>query len=242
MHAHGTPTDHLQTHPVLTASCPAQLPAQTYIINQAKVIFLNHRPQTKMSKAGASDACLTCSRALREGCSYCSLACKIDTLAAAGQLHISSPVRAASDASDCYTSMFGGSHVMRSEQQQQQQQQQQGCQVVPQLDSSSQRGWVALQQQLWQQHAVGQPGQHKQQKQSQAARRKASALAHQQRLHYGHQRALGMLQPEAAAAAMRVWAGRRSSDSENDSDTKHSAGSSHCSRRKQLSPRRSPML
>lgn len=53
---------------------------QTYIINQAKVIFLNHRPQSKFMKAGSPDSCRTCSRSLREGCAFCSLACKVQFL------------------------------------------------------------------------------------------------------------------------------------------------------------------
>lgn len=50
---------------------------QNYIINQAKVMFLNHRPHSKPNKPGAPDSCRTCRRHLREGYLFCSLACKV---------------------------------------------------------------------------------------------------------------------------------------------------------------------
>ncbi|KAL6747786.1 PLATZ transcription factor-domain-containing protein, partial [Haematococcus lacustris] len=50
---------------------------QSYIINQAKVVFLNVRPQAKQGAAGDPDTCHTCARHLREGAAYCSLACKV---------------------------------------------------------------------------------------------------------------------------------------------------------------------
>lgn len=80
---------------------------QTYIINQAKVMFLNQRPQSKMSRPGAADACLICSRTLREGCSYCSLACKIESLVASGKLQAPTS-GSASDSSDCWPSSSSG--------------------------------------------------------------------------------------------------------------------------------------
>lgn len=52
------------------------LPEQTYIINSAKVMFLN--PKASGSKKdAAADACRTCHGSLREGAVYCSLACKV---------------------------------------------------------------------------------------------------------------------------------------------------------------------
>eukprot|EP00955_Chlamydomonas_euryale_P110936 366029-Chlamydomonas_euryale.AAC.8 len=53
---------------------------QAYIINQAKVVFLNPRPQAKLGNAAESDCCRTCSRTLREGFSYCCVACKVNAL------------------------------------------------------------------------------------------------------------------------------------------------------------------
>ncbi|KAI8471128.1 MAG: hypothetical protein J3K34DRAFT_468469 [Monoraphidium minutum] len=59
---------------------------QTYTINQAKVVFLNHRPHAKLLPPGAPDACAVCCRALREGCAYCSLDCKVTALVREGRL------------------------------------------------------------------------------------------------------------------------------------------------------------
>ncbi|GIL74696.1 hypothetical protein Vretimale_2329 [Volvox reticuliferus] len=53
---------------------------QNYIINSAKVMFLNHRPHSKIGRANGVDICRTCHRHLREGYSYCSLACKVEAL------------------------------------------------------------------------------------------------------------------------------------------------------------------
>mmetsp|Transcript_34197 Transcript_34197/g.75845 ORF Transcript_34197/g.75845 Transcript_34197/m.75845 type:complete len:357 (+) Transcript_34197:183-1253(+) len=70
---------------------------QCYIINQAKVVFLNHRPQSKMGRPLASDTCRTCNRHLREGFSYCSVACKVDALNKG--LEVPSPLKFAPAAS-----------------------------------------------------------------------------------------------------------------------------------------------
>eukprot|EP00877_Chromochloris_zofingiensis_P010676 jgi/Chrzof1/5862/Cz16g18150.t1 len=74
---------------------------QTYTINQAKVVFLNHRPQSKLMRPGAADACQTCRRGLREGCSFCSLACKVELLVNNCRLTRQPSATASDDSSEC---------------------------------------------------------------------------------------------------------------------------------------------